>query len=184
MSAAYLRFELLRTLRNRRVLIFSLAFPIVNPASSLREKLRALGRSAPFYAGWYPSRWLAELKPVTHGEFGKLARHLRFAEHATNHLGRSIFHAMVRFGTRLERRQMVLFRAVDIGADLFAIAAVCVRARMLEEQGRSEAVDLADVFCRAAAERIGRNLRILFGRGDVAAARGGERGGGGEAGRA
>src|SRR3954471_11801732 len=29
MSVAYLRFELMRTLRNRRVLIFSLAFPIV-----------------------------------------------------------------------------------------------------------------------------------------------------------
>ena len=66
---------------------------------------------------------------------------------------------------------MVLFRAVDIGADLFAIAAACVRARMLEEQGRPEAIDLADVFCRAARERIERNFRNLFGRGDVAAYR-------------
>ncbi len=147
---------------------FTLAFPIVNPESTMKERLSALGRSAPFYASWYPSRWLSELTPKAHGDFGPLAKHLRFAERATNRLGRSIFHAMVRFGPKLERRQMILFRAVDIGADLYAMAAACTRAQMLVKRGRSEAYELADVFCRGASDRIARNFGALFDRNDRA----------------
>jgi len=66
----------------------------------------------------------------SYGEFGRLAPHLRYAERTTRRLGRAILHAMVRFGPKLERRQMVLFRAVDIGAELFAMSAACVRAQI------------------------------------------------------
>jgi alkylation response protein AidB-like acyl-CoA dehydrogenase len=147
---------------------FALAFDIVKPGNSTGVRLRALAKAAPFYATWYPGRWVAAARPVSYGEFGRLAGHLRFADRATSRLGRAIFHAMIRFGPKLERRQMVLFRAVDIGADLFAMAAACVRARMLESQGRAEATDLADVFCREAADRIRANFAGLFGPHDTA----------------
>jgi alkylation response protein AidB-like acyl-CoA dehydrogenase len=147
---------------------FRLAFPIVAPESSMKARLAALSKSAPFYATWYPARWLSSARPRGYGEFGRLARHLRFADRATNRLGRSIFHAMVRFGPKLERRQMVLFRAVDIGADLFAMAAACSRARMLAQKGRPEAIALADAFCIEARQRINAHFRGLFGRSDPA----------------
>ncbi|MGQ0643195.1 MAG: acyl-CoA dehydrogenase family protein [Gemmatimonadaceae bacterium] len=147
---------------------FQLAFNIVKPKATLGERLSALGKSAPFYAAWYPARWLSEVKPRSYGEFGRLARHLRYADRAANKLGRSLFHAMVRFGPKLERRQMVLFRAVEIGAELYAIAAACVRARMLQQRGNTNAVELADVFCREARERIRTNFRTLFGPNDGA----------------
>ncbi len=146
---------------------FAMAFPIVSPDSTMSQRLSALGRSLPFYAAWYPARWLSVLRPRTYGEFGRLARHLRFADRATNHLGRALFHAMIRFGPKLERRQMVLFRAVDIGAELYAIAASCVRAQMLAKRGQREAVRLADVFCREARERIRKRFGELYGRNDV-----------------
>ena len=63
---------------------------------------------------------------------------------------------------------MVLFRAVDIGADLFAMTAVCVRAQMLAQQGNSEAAELADLFCREARERIAVNFHRFYGRNDSA----------------
>jgi ABC-2 type transport system permease protein len=53
-SAAYLRFELMRTLRNRRVLIFSLAFPVIlylliaGPNRNEHD-LSGTGISAPLY---------------------------------------------------------------------------------------------------------------------------------------
>jgi len=49
---------------------------------------------------------------------------------------------------------MVLFRAVDIGAELYAMAATISRAKMLEGQGNAEAMELADLFCREARERV------------------------------
>ena len=79
-----------------------------------------------------------------------------------------LFHAMVRFGPKLERRQMVLFRGVDIGADLFAMTAVCVRARMLAKEGNPEAAELADLFCREARERIDTNFERFYGKNDGA----------------
>jgi alkylation response protein AidB-like acyl-CoA dehydrogenase len=137
---------------------FKLAFNIVNPESTMKEKLAAMVNATPFYLTWYPTRWLNAAKLRRYGEFGKLAGHLRYIERTTRHLGRAIFHAMIRFGPKLERKQMVLFRAVDIGAELFAMSAACVRAQMLEKQGRPQAVALADVFCLEARERI----RVLF----------------------
>ena len=147
---------------------FKLAFNIVNPEASLKEKLSAMAKATPFYLTWYPTRWLNGSRFRRYGEFGKLARHVRYIERTTRHLGRSIFHAMVRFGPKLERRQMVLFRAVDIGAELYAMAAACSRAQMLAKQGRPEAVTLADVFCIEARDRIKIHFEQLFGANDPA----------------
>ncbi|MGH7615824.1 MAG: acyl-CoA dehydrogenase family protein, partial [Gemmatimonadaceae bacterium] len=64
---------------------------------------------------------------------------------------------------KLERRQLVLFRAVDIGAELFAVTAACVKARMLAKQGNDAANVLADLFCRAARVRIDRLFADFYG---------------------
>jgi alkylation response protein AidB-like acyl-CoA dehydrogenase len=145
---------------------FKLAFKIVDPESTMKERLAAMAKSTPFYLTWYPSRWLGVGQLKTYGEFGKLAKHMRFIEHNTRHLGRSIFHAMVRYGPKLERKQAVLFRAVDIGAELFAMSASCVRAQMLAKQGQKEAITLADTFCREAELRIEDLFRDFYGPND------------------
>ena len=148
---------------------FKTAFALVDKESSGKDKLAALGRVAKFYPGWYLSRWLGRgALPGSYGEFGSLAKHLRWAERHTRHLGRTLFHAMARFGPKLERRQMVLFRGVDIGADLFAMTAACVRARMLAREGNHEATELADLFCREARQRIRTNFSRFYGKHDGA----------------
>ena len=143
---------------------FKTAFALVDKHSTKSEKAAALGRVMRFYPGWYPARWIGRGQvPGSFSEFGSLARHMRFAERHTRKLGRAIFHAMVRFGPKLERRQLVLFRAVDIGAELFAMAAACVRANMLAGEGNDRAVILADLFCRAARERVERLFASFYG---------------------
>jgi alkylation response protein AidB-like acyl-CoA dehydrogenase len=145
---------------------FKLAFNIVNPESTMKERLSAMAKSTPFYLTWYPTRFISAGRLKTFGEFGKLATHMRYIERTTRHLGRSIFHAMVRYGPKLERKQAVLFRAVDIGAELFAMSASCVRAQMLAAKGQKEAIALADTFCREARLRIDEHFRNLYGPND------------------
>jgi alkylation response protein AidB-like acyl-CoA dehydrogenase len=145
---------------------FKMSFDIVNPESSWKKRITTALRAAPFYATWYPSRWVGT--PKTYSEFGPLAKHLRFAERQARHLGRTIFHAMIRIGPKLERRQMVLFRAVDIGAELFAITASCVRAHMMAKNGQKEALDLADLFCREARRRVKEHFANFYGKNDRA----------------
>ncbi len=57
----------------------------------------------------------------------------------------------------MEKHQSFLGRVVDIGAELFAMSAACVRADMERaddpERGTA-AIDLADAFCRQARLRI------------------------------
>ena len=143
---------------------FRTAFALVDKKSSASDKRAALGRVMKFYPFWYPSRWIGRGQiPTSFGEFGKLAAHLRYAERHARKLGRSIFHAMVRYGPKLERKQMVLFRAVDIGAELFAIAATCARAKHEASRGNKGAIALADVFCREARLRIDGLFDALYG---------------------
>jgi hypothetical protein len=148
---------------------FKTAFALVDKESSRQQKISAVGRVLKFYPGWYLARWFGKGDiPATYGEFGKLAGHMRWAERHTRHLGRMLFHAMARFGPKLERRQMVLFRGVDIGADLFAMTAACIRAQMLASQGNHDATELADLFCREARQRIKQNFRRFYGSNDRA----------------
>jgi alkylation response protein AidB-like acyl-CoA dehydrogenase len=144
---------------------FSIAFPIVAPESSFSTRIKALVKATPFYVTWYPARWIPSFR--SYGDFGKLAGHMRFADRTTRKLGRSLFHAMVRFGPKLERKQMVLFRAVDIGAELYAMAASCSRAVMLSSKlNQPEAIQLADAFCAESRERIAQLFRQLYGEHD------------------
>jgi alkylation response protein AidB-like acyl-CoA dehydrogenase len=145
---------------------FRTAFDVVNPEASGAQKRAALLRSAKFYPAWYLTRWIGGTK--SYSEFGPLAKHLKYVERTTRKLGRGIFHAMVRLGPKLEKRQMVLFRAVDIGAELFAMAAACSRAQMLSKAGDRNAYDLAELFCRESRMRIAASFRNLFGRNDGA----------------
>jgi hypothetical protein len=147
---------------------FKTAFALVDKGSTKSERTAALGRVMRFYPAWYPARWIGKGQiPGSFAEFGKLAGHMRYAERHARKLGRAIFHAMVRFGPKLERRQLVLFRAVDIGAELFAMTAACVRANMLRKQGGHEADALADLFCRAARQRIDRLFENFYGHYDA-----------------
>ncbi|MGH7720889.1 MAG: acyl-CoA dehydrogenase family protein [Gemmatimonadaceae bacterium] len=147
---------------------FSTAFDVVNPDATTAQRLAAFKRSVKFYPVWYTSRWLGVGQLRSYGEFGRLAKHVRYIERTARKLGRAIFHAMVKLGPKLERRQMVLFRAVDVGAELFAMAASCSRAHMLSRRGDRNAEVLADLFCREARLRIAEHFRNLFGQNDAA----------------
>ena len=148
----------------------SVAGDLIDPKAPLGLRLKALIRSGLHYAVWYPSRWLTWGRWPRYREFGPLAKHLRYANRASGRLARSIFYAMIRFGPGLERKQAVLGRIVEIGAELFVMVATTVKARALvdENPGDRSPYQLADVFCRHARQRIRDRFRHLFANSDVA----------------
>ena len=137
----------------------SKAGELVEPGVSLRRKARAAGRAGGFYARWLPTLVAGEgQRPGAYAEFGPLAAHVRFVERASRKLARAMFYGMSRWQGRLERKQGFLGRVVDIGAELFAMSAACVRAQMDAADGTQDraktSFELADAFCTQARGRI------------------------------
>ncbi|QES44156.1 acyl-CoA dehydrogenase [Streptomyces venezuelae] len=141
---------------------------LIDPDKTLSDKAKAGARAGGFYAKWLPQlvagpgqlpRSYSEFHPEGYPD---LSGHLRYVERGARKLARSTFYAMSRWQGKMETKQGFLGRVVDIGAELFAMSAACVRAELLrttEDHGR-EAYQLADAFCRQSRIRI----EELFGR--------------------
>jgi hypothetical protein len=130
---------------------------MVDPKAPASDRLKGLAGLGLHMAGWVPGLLVGKGRiPGAYGEFGRLARHLRFVERASRKLGRTLFVAMTRFGPKLERRQSVLFRLVDIGAELFAMSCACVYAHNMMRQngGGTGPGRMADMYCRHARARV------------------------------
>jgi alkylation response protein AidB-like acyl-CoA dehydrogenase len=142
---------------------------VVMPKVPMGRRLSGLVRAAMFYIGWYPSRWLGWGHWPQYSEFGVLAGHMRWVERTSRRLARQIFHLMVVNGPALERRQSQLFRAVDVGAELFAMSAVCSRALRDTRKGigNGTAMEVADTFCKAARHRAEASFAAIGSNDDV-----------------
>src|SRR3954464_8643944 len=132
----------------------------------LGAKAKSAAGAGAFYAKWLPKLAVGEgTKPGSFSEFGELATHLRYAERGSRKLARSTFYAMGRFQAKLEQRQALLGRIVDIGAELFAISAAVVYANTVatEQPARADSArELADLFCRHARRRADRLFHELW----------------------
>ena len=137
----------------------AVAGDIIDPEAKLGRKARAVGKAGGFYAKWLPTLVTGKGQlPNAYAQFGPLAAHLRYAERASRKMARETFYAMARWQGKMEHKQGFLGRIVDIGAELFAISAACVKARA-ERDARPEGIELADLFCQQARHRVER----LFG---------------------
>ncbi len=150
----------------------SVAGELVEPGADLSKRARAGVAAARFYAGWLPTLVTGEgQRRGSYAEFGALADHLRFVERSSRRLARNTFYGMSRWQAALEQRQGFLGRVVDIGAELWAISATCVRARRLADAGGEEAAaagELADLFCTQARRRVDALFTALWHNDDAA----------------
>lgn len=131
---------------------------LADPKASVEAKAKAAAKASGFYAKWLPKLVTGKGQlPKSYAEFGALAAHLRYVERSSRKLARSTFYGMARWQAGLEKRQNFLGRIVDIGAELFAMAACCVRAERQRADGHPGADDafvLADTFCDQARIRV------------------------------
>ena len=129
----------------------------------IKEKLAAAGRAGAFYTKWLPQLAVGKGQvPNSYDELGPLAPYARFIERSSRKLARSTFYGMTRWQAKLEYRQTFLGRLVDIGAELFAMASAVAYADMIgreRPERRTEAQELAELFCTQAKQRV----ETLFG---------------------
>ncbi len=130
---------------------------LIDKRAGFGTKLAALPRIGLFYAGWYPTRWLAWGRWPRYAGYGRHARHLRFIDRAARKLARESFHGMLVYREKMQRRQMFLFRLVDVVNELFAMAASISRAHTEAQKGAESAARsaaLCDLFCRMSRRRV------------------------------
>ncbi len=121
-------------------------------ASATSEKVDIVG-AAKFYAGWYPKLFWPNLNlndqfPIAN----RLRKHSHAMERGVRRLARDLFHMVGLHRQGLQKRQMILGRLVDCGAELFAMAAVLAYSSSPEAPKGS--VEVADLFCRQARRRL------------------------------
>ncbi|WP_026551350.1 acyl-CoA dehydrogenase family protein [Arthrobacter sp. H20] len=144
----------------------SAAGDLASSDADLTAKAKAALGASGFYARWLPKLVAGQgMNPGAYSEFGRLARHLRFIERSSRRLARNTFLGMGRWQANLEYKQVFLGRIVDIGAELFAMAAVCSRAELLrttDPDASPAALELAEAFCLQSRGRIGRLFAELW----------------------
>ncbi len=139
--------------------------PIVSPKTKMGERFSKLFSSTAFYAGWYPKQlFYGSQLPSGVNIPAELKGHMAYAGRTAHKLARSLFHAMMIYQQGLEAKQQLMSRLVNVGTDLFAIAATCSRAIKHAQDNPSDKgpVELADLFCRQARGRIERDFKHLF----------------------
>ena len=129
---------------------------IFNTQLPMSERAKAVFSSGKFYAGWYPRQWLRNGAGKIDNLHATLRSHVDYAARTSKRLARGLFHAMARFGPKLDREQLLLSRFVGVATELFAISATCSYAQWLLGQGKpaDEILSVADYFCRSARMRI------------------------------
>jgi len=135
----------------------------LDPQQPPQVKLQALVRATGYYLLWWPRQWLSLCWTRPYRWLGPLAGHMRFVGRTSHRLALVLFHSALRHQTRLAHRQQLLGRLVDIGAELFAMAASCSKAhrRLDHTPTDSSPLELADLFCRQSRRRIQAAFRSL-----------------------
>jgi hypothetical protein len=127
------------------------------------KRLGAAMKAGMFYSHWYPGLLMpggggpAKLTPA-------FKPALAYVSKTSRRLARTLFHAMVKHGPKLERKQLLLGRIVDIGTELFAIVATVLYADALIKRGdrpREELEKLAQCFVSDARSRIAGHFAAL-----------------------
>jgi alkylation response protein AidB-like acyl-CoA dehydrogenase len=128
--------------------------PLLSSKVPLGTKIVAALKMAGFYALWYPKLWLPSFSNEGQDYPEPLNHHLEYVKETSKRLARYVFHQMVKYQQKLESKQRILNRVVDIGTDLFAISATCAYATHLSKKGQANSVELADAFAAEARLRI------------------------------
>ena len=144
---------------------FSLIMPLIKPKKGQKvNKAAIIWNAFKFYAGWYPKTWMPASTnfSVKHLN-GANQGHLAYTARTCKKLARALFHTMGKYQAKLEFEQLLLANFVDIGVDLFVMAAALAYADALMAKNPDDQSpqELADLFCKEARKRIADNFKAV-----------------------
>lgn len=146
--------------------------PLMSRKTKAGEKLGLLVKAFKFYSVWYPKQFLPQSQLPEGVEIpAQLLPHMKYIGRTARRLARNLFHAMGLYQQKLESKQQLMSRLVNIGTDLFAMAAACSKALKVAgtDKERANALELADLFCRQARGRVEKQFKSLFHNSDAKA---------------
>jgi alkylation response protein AidB-like acyl-CoA dehydrogenase len=129
---------------------------IFNTQLPMATRIKSMFSSGSFYTRWYPKQWFGGNAGNLDKLHADLRGHVQYGATTSKKLARGLFHAMMRFGPKLDREQLLLSRFVGIATELFAMSATCAFAQSKIDAGEpvDELLSLAGYFCRSARMRI------------------------------
>ncbi|MEY2577868.1 MAG: hypothetical protein QOI49_692 [Verrucomicrobiota bacterium] len=129
---------------------------IFNTQLPMATRIKSMFSSGSFYTRWYPKQWFGGSAGNLDKLHADLRGHVQYGAATSKKLARGLFHAMMRFGPKLDREQLLLSRFVGIATELFAMNATCAFAQSKIDAGEpvDEILSLAGYFCRSARMRI------------------------------
>ena len=148
-----------------------MAGALFDSRSSLGAKISTIIKCGLFYTRWYPKLLLGGLLRSFSRFSAPLGSHMRWIDSRCRKLARALFHQMVLRGPKLEMRQVILGRVVDIGTELAVMALVVSRAQSDLNQNKREDLSTALFFLRESAQRVDALLYAIGKNNDVAASK-------------
>ncbi len=134
---------------------------LIQPHANFASKRIALGEWLKVYASWYPRQFVNRSLFAHFSHQGKLGKHIYFCRRSAHKLARKLFVQMLLHREKLAQRQEVLGHLMNIGTEIFAMAATCSYAESQQKQGNSNAILLAEHYCRLATTRINDEFKAL-----------------------
>ncbi len=134
--------------------------PIMDPRQ--KGKVGLMMKAIKFYVPWMIKMYLPAGGNFNVRYLNSANRgHLSFIAKTCKKLARNLFFTMGKYQARLEREQLVMACYVDIGTDLFAMAASLAYAEgeLAKDPNNKSAQEVADCFCRIARKRIMQNFK-------------------------
>ena len=131
-----------------------LAGGLFKKGATLGDKFGVLLKCAGFYAKWYPGLYFGGLFK-SYGQFDpRLRKWVKFVEKRSRKLARTLFHQMALQGPKLEMRELILGRIVDLGTELAVMALVAARVQTEIRRGERGNLTKAIYWLHSSSLRV------------------------------
>ena len=141
---------------------FKRLLPLMSKKTSFADKIKIFFKAMGFYSKWYPQQKLTSLITSNIAK-GPLEKYIKFVEKSSHKMSASLFEAILKYRQKLELKQLLLGRLMDIGTDLFVMSASCSYALHLQKKELNDntPIELADYFCTLTMRRINVNFESI-----------------------